>query len=131
MNSANFQGTYIHEEDLAQVLSRYQLAILLGQEQVIEYRASSSDGREVWLRDLVQVVKDEAGNTKLLRGIIVDITHSKQVEKQLVHDAKHDVLTGLANRALLMQRLGKSFQKPNTIKIISLRYYFWILTVSS
>ncbi len=111
LNSTNFPATYIHEDDLALVQSRYQLAILLGQDEVIEYRAIALNGREVWLRDLVQAVKDEAGNTKLLRGIIVDITHSKQVEKQLVHDALHDVLTGLANRALLMQRLGNVFEK--------------------
>ncbi len=111
LNNPNFQQTYIHEQDLAEVLSRYQVAIIMGQEEVIEYRAITSDGREVWLRDLVQAVKDEAGNTQLLRGIIVDITHSKQVEKQLVHNALHDVLTGLANRALLMQRLGNSFVK--------------------
>ncbi len=111
LRTANFQETYIHEEDLAQVQSRYQVATILGQEEVIEYRASSSDGRELWLRDLVQAVKDEAGNTKLLRGIIVDITHFKQVEKQLVYDTLHDVLTGLANRALLMQRLGDLFYR--------------------
>lgn len=111
LNDPNFQRIYIHNDDLEQVLSRYQLAIIMAQEEVIEYRAITLDGREVWLRDLVQVVKDEAGNTKLLRGIIVDITHSKQLEKQLVHDALHDVLTGLANRALLMQRLSNSFVK--------------------
>ena len=111
LNSANFQETYIHEEDLNQVLRRYQIAITMGQEQVIEYRAITFDGREVWLRDLVQAVKDENGNTTLLRGIIVDISHFKQIEKQLVYDALHDVLTGLANRALLMQRLDNAFQK--------------------
>lgn len=40
----------------------------MGQEQVIEYRAITFDGREVWLRDLVQAVKDENGNTTLLRA---------------------------------------------------------------
>ncbi|WP_009631308.1 putative bifunctional diguanylate cyclase/phosphodiesterase [Synechocystis sp. PCC 7509] len=111
LDQANFQETYIHPDDLAIVQSRYQVAVIMGQEEVVEYRAKTKDGREVWLRDLVQAVKDEAGNTKLLRGIIVDITHFKQIEKQLVHDTLHDVLTGLANRALLMQRLTNCFQK--------------------
>ena len=111
LNIANFQETYIHKEDLAQVQTRYQVAIVIGKEEIIEYRAKANDGRELWLRDLVQVVKDEAGNTQLLRGITVDISHSKQVEHQLAHEASHDVLTGLANRALLMQRLGNFFQK--------------------
>ena len=111
LTKANFQETYIHEEDLPLVRDSYQVAILLGQEEVIEYRAIAFDGREVWLRDLVQVVKDETGVCTLLRGIILDISDFKQVEKQLVHDTLHDVLTGLANRALLMQRLGNLFEK--------------------
>ncbi len=70
-----------------------------------------SDGRELWLRDLVQVVKDETGTSKFLQGIILDISDFKQVEQQLVHDTLHDVPTGLANRALLMQRLSNLFEK--------------------
>jgi diguanylate cyclase (GGDEF)-like protein/PAS domain S-box-containing protein len=111
LTKANFQETYIHEDDLLSVQDSYQVAILLGQEEVIEYRAIASDGREIWLRDLIQVVKDETGACTLLRGIILDISDFKQVEKQLVHDTLHDVLTGLANRALLMQRLGNLFEQ--------------------
>ena len=113
LNRANFQEAYIHKEDQTLVSDSYQVAILLGQEETIEYRAIAGDGRELWLRDLIQVVKNEVGNTQLLRGIIVDITHFKQVEKQLVHDTLHDVLTGLANRALLMQRMDNLFEKAN------------------
>src|SRR5262249_57489453 len=34
-----------------------------------------------------------------------DITEPKRVEQQLIHDAMHDNLTGLANRALVMDRV--------------------------
>jgi len=34
--------------------------------------------------------------------IIVHITQRKQIEEQLLHDAFHDSLTGLANRALFI-----------------------------
>lgn len=70
-----------------------------------------SDGRATIVRDLVQVVKDETGTSKFLQGIILDISDFKQVEQQLVHDTLHDVPTGLANRALLMQRLSNLFEK--------------------
>ncbi|NIP82132.1 MAG: PAS domain S-box protein, partial [Gemmatimonadetes bacterium] len=39
------------------------------------------------------------------QGIIHDITERKRVEEQLVHEAFHDPLTGLPNRALFMDRL--------------------------
>ena len=42
--------------------------------------------------------------------IIHDITKRKQVESQLLHDASHDSLTDLANRALFIERLGQALQ---------------------
>lgn len=42
--------------------------------------------------------------------IVHDITKRKQIEKQLLHDAFHDSLTGLANRALFMERLDHAIQ---------------------
>ncbi len=36
-----------------------------------------------------------------------DITERKSLEEQLIHDAFHDALTGLPNRALFMDRLGQ------------------------
>ncbi len=42
--------------------------------------------------------------------IVHDITKRKQIEKQLLHNAFHDSLTGLANRALFMERLEHAIQ---------------------
>jgi diguanylate cyclase (GGDEF)-like protein/PAS domain S-box-containing protein len=38
-------------------------------------------------------------------GVFTDITERKRAEEQLLHDAFHDSLTGLANRALFMEHL--------------------------
>ena len=39
-----------------------------------------------------------------------EITQRKRIERQLVHDAKHDNLTGLPNRAMFMERLSQSIK---------------------
>lgn len=44
-------------------------------------------------------------------GVFTDITERKRVEEQLVHDAFHDGLTGLANRALFMDHLRLAIER--------------------
>lgn len=110
ITNANFRTTYIHPDDHEEVVKLYQLATSQLKEQVIEYRAIAADGRVLWLRDLFQVVDNAAGQASLLRGVMVDITKFKHAEDQLRHDAMHDVLTGLPNRALFMHRLGQTIE---------------------
>jgi diguanylate cyclase (GGDEF)-like protein/PAS domain S-box-containing protein len=42
---------------------------------------------------------------------VQDITERKRVEEQLLHDAFHDALTGLPNRALFMDRLSHTLSR--------------------
>ncbi len=49
--------------------------------------------------------RDEAGKIFGLRVVGHDITERKKIEKMLDYKATHDPLTGLPNRALLMDRL--------------------------
>jgi len=44
-------------------------------------------------------------------GVFTDITERKRVEEQLLHDAFHDGLTGLANRALFMDHLRLTIER--------------------
>lgn len=50
-------------------------------------------------------VSEIGSDRRLFTGIVRDITERKRLEAQLSHQALHDPLTGLANRALLVQRL--------------------------
>ena len=50
-------------------------------------------------------VSDVGPEVGLYMGVLRDITERKQFEAQLAHHALHDSLTGLANRALLMEQL--------------------------
>ena len=65
------------------------------------------DGSPVWVLDSATLI--EGGNNSdgsvAMEGTIIDITERKLLEEQLLHQAFHDPLTGLPNRALFMDRL--------------------------
>ncbi|MBC2695308.1 MAG: response regulator [Desulfobacteraceae bacterium] len=49
---------------------------------VSEYRMLKKTGRTVWFRDEAVVVKNEAGEPIFVQGMMIDITESKQAEKE-------------------------------------------------
>jgi len=102
----NFWIDHIHPEDQDRIRAVYRVELLSQPEKVLEYRLMATDGRVIWFRDQIQSITDENGNPKLLRGVMVDITDRILIEQQLLHNAFHDALTGLSNRALLMERLN-------------------------
>ncbi len=65
----------------------------------------------IWVTVTGRPLKDKNGIPK--GGVIVcrDISERKQVEEQLLHDALHDGLTGLANRALFTDRLEQAIAR--------------------
>ncbi len=71
----------------------------------VEARLRHRDGSTVWVLENLTKTDDPAGGAPFIEGIIVDITSRKRAEEQLLHDALHDSLTGLANRTLFMDRL--------------------------
>ena len=71
-----------------------------------EHRIRPEGSPEAWILCRGLAVRNYLGEATRLAGSITDITERKLNEEQLLHDAFHDHLTGLANRALLMDRLG-------------------------
>ena len=77
----------------------------------IEYRMKTRDGRTVWVNDDQVVIRDDHGGALHLSGVISDVTDRKTLELQLQHQAFHDSLTGLANRALFADRVEHALKR--------------------
>lgn len=68
-----------------------------------------ADGKHIYVR-VLGAVEFENGRPVRLLGAIQDITRHREMEQQLRDAAYRDKLTGLANRALLMEHLTKAIQ---------------------
>jgi len=70
------------------------------------------DGTPVTVALTWSPITDDCGRVTGVSVIARDITDRKQLQEQLVHQALHDPLTGLANRALLGDRLEHALARP-------------------
>ncbi len=73
-----------------------------------EHRMLHDDGTYRWVLTRGLAVRDAQGRAVRVAGSQTDITQRKAAEDRLLHDAFHDALTGLPNRALLIDRLEQS-----------------------
>lgn len=92
-----------HRSQHDEVLERYRRTgerrIIGSQQEVAGRRRDGS------IFPMELAVSEIGSDRRLFTGIVRDITERKRLEAQLSHQALHDPLTGLANRALLVQRL--------------------------
>ena len=74
----------------------------------LEVRVHTADGGVRWLSVRARVEADSDGAPTRLIGTSQDVSDRKRAEAELTHQALHDRLTGLANRALLADRLEQA-----------------------
>ena len=70
-----------------------------------EHRILHENGTYCWILCRGLAVRDKSGEPYRMAGSVTDINDRKRTEEQLLHDAFHDVLTDLPNRALFTERL--------------------------
>ena len=91
------------ESPVAEVLSEGSIVNSLAQTLLL-----TKDGKEIPIDRSAAPIKDDTGTIKGAVMIFRNITERKQAEKQLHHNAFHDALTDLPNRALFMDRLRQT-----------------------
>ena len=89
----------IHPDDQPRVTAAYRALFEHGQPIDTEYRLLRKDGQWVWLHSRAANVHERDGK-RYRDGLVSDITERKRMEQKLVHQATHDLLTGLPNRVV-------------------------------
>ena len=90
---------------------------------VVVHRLVRTDGSTRWLQCRASVIEETgptAPTTLRLVGTVQDITEQKMAEDALAHQALHDTLTGLPNRALLLDRLDRALatRRRGTVAVV-------------
>jgi PAS domain S-box-containing protein len=79
-----WQDVLLHPDDRGWAVDFCVTATNESRDHEFLYRARAADGRTVWLKDLVRVVRDQAGAARLLRGVMVDVTREKEADARRV-----------------------------------------------
>jgi diguanylate cyclase (GGDEF)-like protein/PAS domain S-box-containing protein len=105
--SVNDWADRIHEEDRQKTVDFCVSQSQQGVDHEADYRALTSDGDYVWIRDVVHVVRRDDGTVEALVGFMFDITERKQAEEKILQLQRElealsyrDSLTGVANRRM-------------------------------
>ncbi|WP_250510892.1 sensor domain-containing diguanylate cyclase [Caballeronia sp. GACF4] len=126
----------MHPDDREAVVNFCVAQSQAGTDHEADYRALTKDGGYVWLRDVVHVVRNDAGGVDSLIGFMFDISERKRTEeelarlhKELEHLSLSDGLTGVGNRRMfdnVMQRewqAAKESGKPLSLVMVDIDFF--------
>jgi diguanylate cyclase (GGDEF)-like protein/PAS domain S-box-containing protein len=101
---------FVHRDYRESVAKRIHRLVAEGEEApFLEEKLVRLDGSEVYVE--VAAVPFTHGDRPAVQVVARDVSRRKQVEEKLLHDAFHDALTGLPNRALFMDHLKLAVER--------------------
>jgi diguanylate cyclase (GGDEF)-like protein/PAS domain S-box-containing protein len=102
----------IYPENIGNVLDNRR-RLISGELQNVdnERRLIRKDGALIWVHNSTSLARDLNGEPTHFITVVADISERKRAEEQLTHLAHHDSLTGLPNRELTYDRLGRSLEQ--------------------
>ncbi|MDO8187961.1 EAL domain-containing protein [Conexibacter sp. JD483] len=102
----------VHPDDLELVRAAID-AHVSGRTPVleVEHRMLHVDGTWLWVLSRGLAIRDEDGAATRMAGSLSDVSERRRAEQRLQHDALHDGLTGLPNRALFTNRLEHALRR--------------------
>ena len=99
----------IHPDDLERTIAAYTEHWATGRPLRADYRMLARDGSVVWVHDeAYSMTEGSTAGRRVSQGLLVNTTEQKRLEEQLLHDALHDPLTGLANRVLFRDHVERA-----------------------
>ena len=108
LREPTFWRDHLHADDRDRAVALRTTATAETRSYDVEYRMVSADGRIVWLRDIVTVVR-EGNRPARLRGVMVDITEQKLAMERL-HSQQE--LLALAQKAAGAMAFDWHFDRP-------------------
>ncbi len=112
----DFWAQMIHADDRERVVQVCQTAARDGQRRDFEYRAVAADGGVLWLREILDVVRDASGALQL-RGVMTNITERKRLlesERRARHTAE-----SAAARASSLQAITAALSRALTSREVA------------
>lgn len=134
--SAEDWASRMHPEDREWVVGFCVSQSKDGCDHEADYRALTQDGRYVWIRDVVHVVRNADGEVDSLVGFMFDISERKETEQKLMALQKEletlsfkDCLTRVANRRMFDSILETEWaharrnSQPLSLILIDIDYF--------
>lgn len=125
----------IHLEDRERTVTFCVSQSTNGVDHEADYRALTSDGDYVWIRDVVHVIRKDGVTTELV-GFMFDISERKKMEEELLSLNRklekltlQDGLTGVSNRRLFEQTINAEWfrsmrdRQPLSLVVIDIDHF--------